>query len=182
MREPRSRVVVVTGASAGVGRAVARAFGARGDSVALLARGIDGLKAARREIESGGGQAIDLPLDVSDSPAVEKAASTAERELGPIDVWVNNAMLGVFAEFVDTEPEDFRRVTEVTYLGYVNGTRTALQQMLERDRGTIELRQALPAGASDLPARGRGPSDRVGLRAPPARGPRRDAHGPVDPA
>ena len=131
------KVVVVTGASAGVGRAAARAFAVRGAKVALLARGTAGLKAARQEIEADGSEAIDLRCDVADGEAVESAAATVEAELGPIDVWVNNAMVGVFAGFTDIDPEDFRRVTEVTYLGYVNGTRSALRRMIPRDRGTI---------------------------------------------
>ena len=131
------RVVVITGASAGVGRASARAFAARGAKVALLARGTDGLKAARQEIEADGSEAIDLPCDVADTEAVEAAAGTVEADLGPIDVWVNNAMVGILGGFTDIDPEDYRRVTEVTYLGYVNGTRSALHRMLPRDRGTI---------------------------------------------
>jgi NAD(P)-dependent dehydrogenase (short-subunit alcohol dehydrogenase family) len=131
------KVVVITGASAGIGRATARAFAGRGAKMALLARGTDGLKAARQEIEAEGSQAIDLPCDVAEGEAVEAAAGTVEAELGPIDVWVNNAMVGVFAGFMDIDSEDFRRVTEVTYLGYVNGTRSALRRMLPRDRGTI---------------------------------------------
>ena len=131
------KVVVITGASAGVGRATARAFADRGATVALLARGVDGLKATRREIEEAGREALDLPCDVADADAVEAAADTVEAELGPIDIWVNDAMVGAFAEFIDVAPEDFRRVTEVTYLGAVNGTRSALRRMLPRDRGTI---------------------------------------------
>ena len=130
-------VVVVTGASAGVGRATVRAFAERGARVGLLARGEDGLKAARREIEAAGGEAIDVPCDVADGDALEQAADAVERELGPIDVWVNDAMVGVFDEFLDVRPEDFRRVTDVTYLGCVNGTRAALRRMIARDRGTI---------------------------------------------
>jgi NAD(P)-dependent dehydrogenase (short-subunit alcohol dehydrogenase family) len=131
------KVVVITGASAGVGRATARAFADRGATVALLARGVDGLKATRREIEEAGSEALDLPCDVADADAVEAAANAVEAELGPIDIWVNDAMVGVFAEFIDVAPEDFRRVTEVTYLGAVNGTRSALRRMVPRDRGTI---------------------------------------------
>jgi len=133
----KGSVVVITGASAGVGRATARAFAARGARVALLARGVERLKAARREIEAMGAEAIDLPCDVADADAVEAAAGAVEAELGPIDVWVNDAMVGVLAGFTDVEPEDFRRVTDVTYLGAVNGTRSALARMLPRDRGTI---------------------------------------------
>jgi len=130
-------VVVITGASAGVGRATARSFGERHARVGLLARGGDGLKSARREIEAAGGEAIDVQCDVADADAVEAAADAVERELGPIDVWVNNAMVGVFDEFVDVSPDDFRRVTDVTYLGCVNGTRSALRRMMGRDRGAI---------------------------------------------
>jgi NAD(P)-dependent dehydrogenase (short-subunit alcohol dehydrogenase family) len=129
--------VVVTGASAGVGRATVRSFADRGAKIGLLARGEDGLKAARREVEAAGGEAIDLACDVADGDAVERAADAIERELGPIDVWVNDAMAGVFDEFLDVPPEDYRRVTEVTYLGCVNGTRSALTRMTARDRGTI---------------------------------------------
>ena len=138
MESSRSpRVVVVTGASGGIGRATARAFGARGDKVALLARGEEGLDAARREIERAGGTAVAIPTDVADHRAVESAASRAEEELGPIDVWVNDAFTSVFAKFTDIEPEEYRRVTDVTYHGYVNGTRTALRRMQPRNRGTI---------------------------------------------
>ena len=131
------RVVVVTGASAGVGRAVARAFGARGDSVALLARGEAGLDAAAKEVETAGGRALAVPTDVADHEQVEAAAARVERELGPLDIWVNVAFTGVFAPFTEIRPEEFKRVTEVTYLGYVYGTGTALDRMLPRDRGTI---------------------------------------------
>jgi NAD(P)-dependent dehydrogenase (short-subunit alcohol dehydrogenase family) len=136
-RDLSGKVVAITGASAGVGRATVRSFAERGAAIALLARGEDGLKAARREVEAAGGGAIDLPCDVSDADAVEQAVDAIERELGPIDVWVNNAMVGVFDEFLDVPPEDFRRVTDVTYLGVVNGTRSALRRMTARDRGTI---------------------------------------------
>lgn len=130
-------VVVVTGASAGVGRATARAFAARGADIGLLARGADGLKAARSEIEDMGRRALDVATDVSIADEAEAAATAIEEELGPIEVWVNNAMTSVFAPFKDVTPEDFRRVTEVTYLGYVHGTMSALRRMLERDRGSI---------------------------------------------
>ncbi|HSJ50743.1 MAG TPA: SDR family oxidoreductase [Actinomycetota bacterium] len=131
------KVVVITGASAGVGRAAARAFGDRRSKVALLARGAEGLKAARREIEGAGGRGLDLAVDVSDRAAVEDAAGVVESELGPIDVWVNNAMVGVFAEFLDVDPDDFERVTSVIYLGCVNGTRAALRRMVPRGSGTV---------------------------------------------
>ena len=133
----RSRVVVVTGASAGVGQAVARMFGARGDAVGLLARGHDGLDVAAKEIEAVGGRAHAVPADVADPQAVEQAAGEIEACLGPIDVWVNNAMVSVFALFTDITAEEFQRVTDVTYHGYVNGTRAALARMLPRDRGVI---------------------------------------------
>jgi NAD(P)-dependent dehydrogenase (short-subunit alcohol dehydrogenase family) len=130
-------VVVVTGASAGIGRAVARAFGARGARVALIARGATGLDAVAHEIESFGGQALVLPLDVADPDAVRGAADRVEKDLGPIDVWVNVAFTSVFAPLEQIRPEEFRRVTEVSYLGYVYGTMAALAHMRPRDRGTI---------------------------------------------
>ena len=132
-----SEVVVITGASAGVGRALARKYGERRAKVGLIARGRDGLEAAKREIEAAGGQAIVLPLDVADSEAVESAAAEVERTFGPIDVWINNAMLSVFAPVMETRPDEYRRVTEVTYLGYVHGTLAALRRMKPRDRGII---------------------------------------------
>jgi NAD(P)-dependent dehydrogenase (short-subunit alcohol dehydrogenase family) len=130
-------VVVVTGASAGVGRAAARAYGQRGARVGLLARGVEGLEAARREIEAAGGLALVVPTDVSDAGQVEAAAEAVESTLGPIDVWINNAMVSVFSPIKETTPDEFRRVTEVTYLGYVYGTLAALRRMLPRDRGVI---------------------------------------------
>jgi NAD(P)-dependent dehydrogenase (short-subunit alcohol dehydrogenase family) len=132
-----SRVAVVTGASAGVGRAVARRFGELGWDVGLLARGPDGLDAAVDEIVAAGGRALAVPTDVSNPEEVERAADEIERRLGPIDVWVNNAMVSVFAEFVDIHPDEFEQVTRVSYLGYANGTREALKRMLPRDRGVI---------------------------------------------
>jgi len=130
-------VAVVTGASAGVGRAVARALGERGYDVGLIARGEDGLSAAAKEIEAAGGSAHVVVADVADHAAVEAAAGEIEEALGPIDVWVNNAMASVFALFTDIEPEEFERVTAVTYHGFVNGTRAALTRMLPRNRGVI---------------------------------------------
>ena len=134
---PTPQVVVVTGGSAGIGRAVSQAFGRRHAKVAILARGEDGLKGAGEDVEKAGGQAMTLSVDTADHQAVDDAASAVERELGPIDVWVNVAFTSVFAPFVDIEPEEFIRVTEVTYLGYVYGTRAALQRMTRRDRGVI---------------------------------------------
>jgi NAD(P)-dependent dehydrogenase (short-subunit alcohol dehydrogenase family) len=132
-----SEVVVVTGASAGVGRAVAREFARNGASVALLARSREGLEGAKRDVEGAGGAALPLPTDVSNPDQVEAAAESVEEAFGPIDIWVNNAMTTVFAPFAKIEPEEFRRATEVTYLGAVWGTRAALRRMLPRDRGTI---------------------------------------------
>jgi NAD(P)-dependent dehydrogenase (short-subunit alcohol dehydrogenase family) len=132
-----AQVVVVTGASAGVGRATVRRFAEEGAAIALLARGRERLDAAAREVEAAGGHALVLPLDVADPDALERAADETETKLGPIDIWVNNAMVTVFAPVVMLTPEEFRRVTEVTYLGSVWGTMVALRRMLPRDRGTI---------------------------------------------
>ncbi|TCC32110.1 SDR family oxidoreductase [Kribbella sindirgiensis] len=137
MRSQRSRVVVVTGASGGIGRAAAVAFGRRGDRVALLARGEAGLKGAAEDVEAAGGEALALAVDVADYEQVERAAERVEREFGPIDVWVNVAFSSVFAPFTEIRPEEFTRATEVSYLGYVWGTRAALDRMTARDRGTI---------------------------------------------
>lgn len=130
-------VVVVTGASAGVGRATARRFARDGARIALLARGRERLDAAAREVEALGGEALVVPTDVADPDAVDQAATLAEQRFGPIDVWVNNAMTSVFAEITDVSPAEFRRVMEVNYLGYVHGTLSALRRMLPRDRGRI---------------------------------------------
>src|SRR5829696_8040935 len=115
-------VVVITGASSGVGRATVRRFAQAGAHVVLLARGRDGLEAARREVEEVGGRALAIPTDVSNADAVEAAAAQAEAELGPIDVWINSAMVSVFSPIAQMPAEEFRRVTEVTYLGVVHGT------------------------------------------------------------
>jgi NAD(P)-dependent dehydrogenase (short-subunit alcohol dehydrogenase family) len=130
-------VVVITGASGGVGRAAAVAFARRGAHIGLLARGRGGLEGARRDVEAAGGRGLVLPTDVSDPDQVEAAALAVEREFGPIDVWVNVAMATVFAPVHQMEAAEYRRVTEVTYLGYVHGTLAALKRMRPRDRGTI---------------------------------------------
>jgi short-subunit dehydrogenase len=130
-------VIALTGASAGVGRATARRFAERGARLGLMARGRERLEATAREVEALGADALVLPLDVADAEAVEDAAERIEEQFGPIDIWVNNAMATVFAPVRETTPEEFRRATEVTYLGYVWGTMAALRRMLARDRGTI---------------------------------------------
>ncbi|HET6318398.1 MAG TPA: SDR family oxidoreductase [Chloroflexota bacterium] len=131
------QVVAVTGASSGVGRAIAQATGQRGAKVALLARNEEGLQAAAREIEQRGGAALICSVDVADAAAVERAATAIEQRWGRIDTWVNCAMLTVFARVMDTSPEEFRRVTETSYLGYVHGTQAALRHMLPHDEGLI---------------------------------------------
>ena len=139
MGEDKRETVVVTGGTAGIGRATAREFARHGCNVAVLARGQDGLDATRREIEDLGRRALAIATDVADWKAVEAAADQVERELGPIDVWVNNAFAGIFSRFMDVTPEEYERVTAVTYLGQVNGTRAALKRMLPRDHGKIVL-------------------------------------------
>lgn len=135
---PRTReVVVITGASAGVGRATVRKFAREGARIGLIARGIDGLKAAQREVEELGGKALALPVDVASPDRVEAAAAQIEADLGDIDIWINNAMTSVFSPVKQMTAEEFRRVTEVTYLGCVFGTLAALKRMLPRNRGTI---------------------------------------------
>jgi NAD(P)-dependent dehydrogenase (short-subunit alcohol dehydrogenase family) len=132
-----SNVVVVTGASAGVGRATAVAFAKRGACIGLIARGPEALEAARRDVLAAGGRALAIPTDVAKADEVEAAAEAVEREFGPIDAWVNNAMVSVFSPVRDMQADEFRRVTDVTYLGVVHGTLAALRRMLPRDRGTI---------------------------------------------
>jgi NAD(P)-dependent dehydrogenase (short-subunit alcohol dehydrogenase family) len=130
-------VVVITGASGGIGRATARRFARDGARIALLARGDAGLEGAATEVEELGAKALVLPTDVADADQVEAAAQAVEDELGPIDVWVNDAMATIYAEFLDVEPEEYRRATDVTYHGMVWGTRAALKRMAARNRGTI---------------------------------------------
>src|SRR5438067_6703761 len=133
----QQEIVVITGASAGVGRATAQAFGRRKARVGLIARGRAGLEGAKREIEAAGGEAIVLPLDVADPDAVEQAASEVERTFGAIDIWINNAMVSVFSPVAEMQPDEYRRVTDVTYLGYVWGTLAALKRMRARNRGVV---------------------------------------------
>ena len=145
-----TQTVVITGASGGIGRATARMFGERGDNVALIARGEEGLAGAVRDVEEAGGKALPLPADVADYAQVEVAARQAEERFGPIGVWVNVAFSSVFAPFWEITPEEFRRVTEVSYLGFVHGTMAALSRMRPRDQGTIvQVGSAL--GARSIP-------------------------------
>jgi short-subunit dehydrogenase len=136
-RQGAAQTVAVTGASAGVGRAIAHAFAQRGAAVALLARDEEGLAAAAREVEELGGRALALPVDVADAEAVERVASEVEERLGPLDVWVNDAMATILAPVHDISAEEFERATRVTYLGTVHGTMAALARMRPRNRGTI---------------------------------------------
>jgi NADP-dependent 3-hydroxy acid dehydrogenase YdfG len=137
MSTRHGRVVAITGASAGVGRALAREFARQGASIGLIARGLDGLEAARHDVEQLGGRALVLPADVADADAIETAAQQLEDAFGPIDVWINNAMTAVFARVHETTAQEFRRVTEVSYLGFVHGTLSALARMRPRNRGVI---------------------------------------------
>jgi NAD(P)-dependent dehydrogenase (short-subunit alcohol dehydrogenase family) len=132
-----AKVVVVTGASAGVGRAVVRKFASEGASIGLIARGRSRLESAKREVDARGGKALVIPADVADANAIDQAAERVERELGPIDVWINDAIATIFAPVEKIKPEEFKRTTEVTYLGFVYGTMAALKRMKVRDRGTI---------------------------------------------
>lgn len=136
-RRTSGEVVAVTGASAGVGRAVAHQFASKGARLGLIARDEEGLEATRQECLRLGGDAVVLPLDVSDADAVDAAAGRLEETFGPLDVWVNCAMATIFAEFLATRADEFRRATEVTYLGYVHGTMSALHRMVPRDHGTV---------------------------------------------
>lgn len=145
-----TQTVVITGASAGIGRAAARLFGQRGDRVALIARGRAGLEGAVRDVERAGGTALAVPADVADFALLDRAATEIEDAFGPIDVWVNVAFASVFAPFAEMTPEEFRRVTEVTYLGFVHGTMAALARMRPRDHGAIvQVGSAL--GARSIP-------------------------------
>lgn len=130
-------VVVITGASAGVGRAAAQKFAADGASIGLIARGPDGLAGAQRDVEAAGGKALVCRADVADAEQVETAAAAVEEKFGPIDIWINNAMTSVFSPVKEMTAAEFKRVTEVTYLGCVYGTLAALKRMLPRDRGHI---------------------------------------------
>jgi len=132
-----SRVVVITGASAGIGRATARAFAARGARIGLIARNAEALENARLEVEARGGEAVIAIADVADADAVERAAQNIETAFGPIDVWINNAMTSVLGPIRTITPDEFRRVTEVTYLGVVHGTLAALRRMQPRNEGVI---------------------------------------------
>ncbi len=133
----RPGTVAITGASSGIGRSAAALFGRHGWRVGLIARGAGNLEAARKDVVAAGGTASVAMADVADSAALEAAAARIEAELGPIDVWVNNAGVGIFARFMDTTEDEFRRLTDVNYLGTVNGTRIALRRMLPRNRGTV---------------------------------------------
>ena len=133
----KAPVVVITGSSAGLGRAIAHGFARRGASIGLIARNPEALQAAKEECEALGGRALVLPVDVSNCEAVDAAASKVEEEFGPIDIWVNDAMVSVFSPVKEMEASDYKRVTDVLYLGFVHGTLAALKRMLPRDRGTI---------------------------------------------
>jgi short-subunit dehydrogenase len=133
----KNKIVVITGASAGVGRATTRAFAKQGAKLALIARGHTGLDAAKKEVEELGSQAITIPLDVSDAAGVEAAADRIESELGPIDIWINNAMVSEYAAVWHMTPDEFKHIVDVTLLGQVYGTMAALKRMLPRDTGTI---------------------------------------------
>ncbi len=138
-KDLKNKVVVITGASAGLGRAMVRKFAKHGAKIGLIARGTDGLEAAKKEVEAMGGEALVVPLDVSNSEGVENAATMIEEKLGPIDIWINNAMVSVFGPVKKMTAEEFKRVTDVTYLGQVYGTMAALKKMLPRNKGKIIL-------------------------------------------
>ena len=145
-----TQTVVITGASAGIARATARLYGARGAQVGLIARGAAGLEGAMADVERTGGSALAVTADVADFEQVDKAASRVEDTFGPIDVWINVAFTSVFAPFAELSPDEFRRVTDVSYLGFVHGTMAALSRMRPRDHGTIvQVGSAL--GARSIP-------------------------------
>jgi short-subunit dehydrogenase len=137
MRVDRDTVIVITGASGGLGRATARLLATRGAKIVLLARGKDGLEGAKSDVQERGGSAIAVQTDVSQYEQVRAAADAAEREFGPIDLWINNAMVSMYSPFTKMTPEEFRHIVEVTFLGQVYGTHCALQRMMQRDRGVI---------------------------------------------
>lgn len=137
MRIEPGTVIVITGASGGVGRATARLLGKRRAKIVLLARGQDGLEAAAHDVESAGGTALPIPTDVSDSKQVQAAAEAAERKFGPVDLWINNAMVSMYSPFMKMSPDEFKHIVEVTFLGAVYGTQCALKQMMPRNQGVI---------------------------------------------
>lgn len=138
-QQRKPEVIVITGATAGVGRAAAEAFAREGAHIGLLARGEERLESTKRRVEELGGRAIGISTDVADADQVERAAEQIEQEFGPIDVWVNNAMTSVFSPAIEIKPEEYKRVMEVNFLGFVHGTQSALKRMLPRNRGSIVL-------------------------------------------
>lgn len=138
-KDLKGKTVVITGASAGLGRAMVREFAQHGANIGLMARGTDGLNAAKKEVEDYGGEALVVPTDVANADAVEEAAETIEKHFGRIDIWINNAMVSVFGPLKELKAKDFRRVTDVTYHGQVYGTMAALKRMLPKDKGIIIL-------------------------------------------
>src|SRR6266699_2533894 len=149
----KAKVVMITGASAGVGRATVRAFAQRGACVGLIARGTDGLEAARADVEKLGGKALIFPVDVADAEKVEEAAARVEEEFGPIDIWVNNAMVSVFSPVKELTAEEVHRVTEVSYLGVVYGTLAALKRMLPREACDPGIHRVASLRAAPRPQR-----------------------------
>jgi short-subunit dehydrogenase len=137
MRVGPETVVVVTGASGGVGRATVRLLAERGAKIALLARGRDGLEGAKQDVDSRGGRGLVLPTDVSQFEQVQAAAQATEKEFGPIDLWINNAMVSMYSPFIEMTPEEFRHIVDVTFLGNMHGTHCAMKRMMPRDRGVI---------------------------------------------